>query len=730
MRISKSSSRLFFTLSLAALAWPANAAHAQRQTLFEFGAPHGASPVALVRGGDGRLYGAAREGGAFGKGSLFAYGAHRELRVVYSFTGGADGIAPNALVAGADGLLYGLSANVENVSTRTVLFRVSRAGAFRVLQTFGDATEIVLAARPGGGVFAASRAGDIFAIDASGAQQTLFTFSGGDYASTLVAAPDGQLYGTTDTNVGTAGLFRLSKTGEFARLAGFAEPSEDSGAEAPTAIARTVGGTLYVATRLAEHGVLYRLRGDGPLTHVVDLPQAPAVLASGLLGEVYGSVTYGTPTGFGSIFRVGPDGRVTTWHEFSEEDGSSATQLASVLDGLYAITSGGGSRSGTLVRMRSPRDFTTLFTFDYPDGASPNGLVLGHDGFLYGITLSGGAHDAGTVFKASKSGTLTTLYSFGRTDGAQPSSLIQGTAGSFYGRTSSGGAHGYGTFFKLTSAGEFTTLLDFDVAGQGDGPPLVQADDTTFYEADAVGAGNILRLTTSGERAVVYSFVGRDSPDGAKPNALVAGDGSTFYGITEGAFGPLLPPFLSPGTIFQVTGDGTFETLYIFNDPAVRPNAATPRAMIRGRDGKLYGLTPTFPFLCPSGTLWGFDPQSKTFEVLHAFVGAQDASDPVTLIENQAGIIYGMTFGGPGVPGASAACPRDVRVPTLFRYSRAAGLQTLEVFPYRVADSVTGPLVRRAAKLVDGLDGKLYGIVANSAPGVSSELFAYTPPTP
>jgi len=100
---------------------------------------------------------------------------------------------------------------------------------------------------------------------------------------------------------------------------------------------------------------------------------------------------------------------------------------------------------------------TTLYSFgsirdnngDSLDGATPNGLVQGSDGNLYGTTSQGGTNGWGTVFKISTNGALTTLYSFtGGNDGSAPEGgLVQGNDGNFYGTTRFGGVAGTGTVF-------------------------------------------------------------------------------------------------------------------------------------------------------------------------------------------------------------------------------------------------------------------------------------------
>jgi uncharacterized repeat protein (TIGR03803 family) len=107
------------------------------------------------------------------------------------------------------------------------------------------------------------------------------------------------------------------------------------------------------------------------------------------------------------------------------------------------------------------QNFTTLHSFDGPDGANPlwAGLVQATNGDFYGTTSGGGANgNYGTVFKITPSGTLTTLYTFCSqyvdsvcTDGEEPyAGLIEAANGNLYGTTNGGGANGQGTVFKVT----------------------------------------------------------------------------------------------------------------------------------------------------------------------------------------------------------------------------------------------------------------------------------------
>jgi uncharacterized repeat protein (TIGR03803 family) len=71
----------------------------------------------------------------------------------------------------------------------------------------------------------------------------------------------------------------------------------------------------------------------------------------------------------------------------------------------------------------------------YPAG----GMILGSDGFLYGMTDAGGTGLYGTIYKLDpKSKQVSAIYNFGDGDGNPGSSLLQGTDSNFYGTTSVG----------------------------------------------------------------------------------------------------------------------------------------------------------------------------------------------------------------------------------------------------------------------------------------------------
>ncbi len=116
--------------------------------------------------------------------------------------------------------------------------------------------------------------------------------------------------------------------------------------------------------------------------------------------------------------------------------------------------------------------------------------------------------------------TLTTLHNFGGTDRQFPSALMQATNGAFYGSAEDGGANGDGVVFKITREGAVTTCSLFCDGGLGYCPNgyyplagLVQASSGEMYGSTADGGinhwGTIFEITPDGAFTTLYSFCGK-----------------------------------------------------------------------------------------------------------------------------------------------------------------------------------------------------------------------------
>jgi uncharacterized repeat protein (TIGR03803 family) len=360
------------------------------------------------------------------------------------------------------------------------------------------------------------------AATAIGAQAQTFewvNFDGADGTSpgaSLVQGPDGRAYGTTVYGGarGSGSVFRITREGTLTTLYNFCASDNCVDGAAPIAgLVLGTDGSFYSTTQDGGDngfGTVFKITPTGTLTnlHSFDLSDGAAP-AQGLVqatdGDFYGTTLRGgvvndtCPMGCGTIFKITPEGTLTTLHSFNSIDGANPQYgaLIQAVDGnFYGTTAEGGDNGnyGTVFKITRDGILTTLHSFDSIDGASPGGwLVQATDGTFYGTTAAGGIstcvpYGCGTVFKITPGGALTTLYSFciqsNCTDGEIPEAgLVLATDGSLYGTTARGGANSlYGTVFKIGQGGALTTLHSFN-STDGAVPigGLVQATNGTFY---------------------------------------------------------------------------------------------------------------------------------------------------------------------------------------------------------------------------------------------------------
>jgi uncharacterized repeat protein (TIGR03803 family) len=357
-----------------------------------------------------------------------------------------------------------------------------------------------------------------------------------------------------------------------------------------------------------------------------ELPQPPV---QGVDGNLYGAAEDGGTSGAGLVYKLTPDGTLSTLYRFCSQPNCVDGQfpfgpLVLAPDGnLYGTTLYGGSTnantgitgSGTVFKLSLQGELTTVYNFcsqpNCADGTLPNGLLLGSDGNFYGTTMGGGANHSGTIFKLTVQGALTVLHNFcsqpncadGHDLDESLGAIVEGTDGNFYGLTDQGGSdssdpYGSGTAFKITPEGEFTTLYTFcskrNCADGAEPLWLIQAADGYFYGVAAFGGlptptgGTVFRLNTKGELATVYSFcLELGCTDGIAPGWLIQGAGAgNFYGTTSSGGSGTKCPY-GCGTVFQIDASGTFESLHSFN--AVE--GINPIGLFQSTNGVFYGVT-------------------------------------------------------------------------------------------------------------------------------------------
>ena len=137
-----------------------------------------------------------------------------------------------------------------------------------------------------------------------------------------------------------------------------------------------------------------------------------ASLVRGSDGNFYGTTPAGGANNAGTVFRITPTGVLTTLYSFSapddnglNADGSTPTAaLTPGSDGnFYGVAQAGGTAGfGTVFRIAPDGGFGAVYSFKATDGNNPvTALTQGSDGNFYGTTLNGGTAGFGTAFRVT-----------------------------------------------------------------------------------------------------------------------------------------------------------------------------------------------------------------------------------------------------------------------------------------------------------------------------------------
>jgi uncharacterized repeat protein (TIGR03803 family) len=374
-----------------------------------------------------------------------------------------------------------------------------------------------------------SAGGSIFRMAHDGTVTVLHSFSGTDGVDSeaeLIQAQDGHFYGTTAAGgaFGFGTVFEITTDGTFTVLHAFAGGSD--GATPVAALIQTADGTFYGTTKAGgsfNQGTVFKMDSEGTVTVLhafaggtADGAHPWAALIAASDGDFYGTTADGGgsfPAGYGTIFRMTPDGTVTVMHRFVDGGGKGPlAPLIQAIDGnFYGTTQNGGdvtgAGGGTIFRMALDGTFAVLQSGTTSAGQNPTeALLQGTDRRLYGTLPQGAGFSSGSVFQMSPTGTITTLHAFaGGADGISPhGGLLQGADRSFYGTTEGGGT-GPGTCCGVA----YRVTLTRPGAPTGFGASLTTDGQVQLGWTAASGATSytIKRSTSAGAEAVIASGV-------------------------------------------------------------------------------------------------------------------------------------------------------------------------------------------------------------------------------
>jgi uncharacterized repeat protein (TIGR03803 family) len=345
-------------------------------------------------------------------------------------------------------------------------------------------------------------------------------------------------------------------------------------------------------------------------------------------------------------------------------------RLIQIGDSFYGATDGAfnsetflNDSAGTIFKLTDEGKLTALQTFskilqpgffgEAVYAAYPNtGLVKADDGNFYGslvkqtLTPGVGFGFVGydSLFRLTPDGEMTTIYTF--PTGAV-TDLVEGPGGALYGTT-------YRSVFKITTKGKLTTLHVFgDATGSGPDGPLLVGHDGVLYGMTNYGPGSngtVFRITPDGRYRTLYAFNGTVQPYGYPVGGLVQDEHGNLYGETQGGIND--DNLESPGFVFKLTPQGLLTTLYSFSLYIHPLDGTFPSGGLTwGRDGNLYGVTlygGTFDW----GTLFRLTPKGLLTTIYNFTEGADGAAPMTGLTLGSNGDFYGTTSTGGSVGGS------------------------------------------------------------------------------
>lgn len=362
-------------------------------TLVDFNGTNGAGALGIIQGFDGNFYGTTLDGGTQNVGTVFKMTPAGVLTSLHSFsfcaTDCLDGSYPEGrLTQASNGDLYGPT-DFGGTSGNGVIYRITSAGQYSIFYTFctvspcsDGASPISVVQGTNGNLYGTTNGyrvppnlGTVFELTLGGTLTTLHSFSGSDGANpqgALLQASNGNFYGATTQGGSSTACGPLGLPG---------------------------CGTVFQITPLGTLTTLHIFNGtDGAY------PGYGETLVEGSNGNLYGTAMYGGSStqcyyGCGTVFKISAAGKFTTLYNFCSQtncaDGANPVEsLVQGTDGnVYGTTRGGGNSGGfgTIFKISPQGVLTTLYEFcsqpNCADGlGSHAALIQATDGNFYGTT--------------------------------------------------------------------------------------------------------------------------------------------------------------------------------------------------------------------------------------------------------------------------------------------------------------------------------------------------------
>src|ERR1019366_766710 len=432
-------------------------------------------------------------------------------------------------------------------------------------------------------------------ISADGTLTTLFSFSngqeGGFLAAGLLKGSDGNFYGTTYKGgaSGNGTVFRLTANGVLTTLASF---NKSNGAFPLAELVQDPGGMFYGTTTTGgayTNGTVFRMTVAGQITTMysfgggMDGSFPAAALLLGSDGNFYGTTAYGGAYGAGTVFRMTPDGTLTTLVPLVQFDGYSGANPSAALiedtDGslLGTTQNGGASDSGVIFRLSFGG--ATQITSQPASQA-----VFAGDNVLFSVAVFGASP---LTYQWQKNG--ANLTEGGNVSGAAARILTLGSVA----------LSDIGTYSVIVSNALGWGRSADAVLSVTSSPPFITVQPTN--QSPAPGATVTFAVTAFGNLPLSYQWLrnGTNLPDGGNHSGS-ATSALTLSNVVETNNGTY--SVIVSNTLASVTSSGAVLTVIPVSAPGTRLAALhgfssvsgggwPPNGLTSATNGDLYGTT-------------------------------------------------------------------------------------------------------------------------------------------
>ncbi|MGH6888080.1 MAG: choice-of-anchor tandem repeat GloVer-containing protein [Rhizomicrobium sp.] len=389
-----------------------------------------------------------------------ASASRADLKRILAATG-----RPASAVPQKSGAVSGFAA-VRQPSTYTVLHDFAGGtndGQDSTAEVTLDASGNIYGTTAGGG---ANSMGTLFELAPGGTETLLHSFGAtGDGElpdGAVTVESNGDMYGTT--NYGGASdngtIWERQADGTYSVLHSFAY---DEGNLVRGRLVQDGRGNFYGTALFGGapgDGTVFKYSAKGKLTvlHAFngtdgEFPEHGVVRDKA--GNLYGVTAFGGSSGDGTVYEIAADETFTTLYNFTggADGGFLYGGLAIDRSGnLYGSTVDDGADSnGTVFKLAPDGTLTTLYSFTGgTDGGGAEGDMLRVGKKLYSTATSGGANGDGGVYEVTLRGKEKMLHAYTGSDGSGYSAGVTKSGRSFYGTVSGGGTDGDGVVFSLT----------------------------------------------------------------------------------------------------------------------------------------------------------------------------------------------------------------------------------------------------------------------------------------